>query len=240
MIKFSKIDFRRGDFSLSIEPFEIKPNEKVAILGENGCGKSTFIHYASGILGKGEVEYSGQKLKNIPHRNRAMLFALFAQNPDIAFPFKVSEVVRMGLFASNLGAYGAVDDEKTMEVLRLFDIERYADRKFGELSGGEKRRVMLARAFNQGTGILYLDEPVSMLDIRHSLEIMQIVEDSDKTIIASMHDINLSVKYFQRLIMMKNGRIVYDIHRDELKPEMIEEIYNVKVTDNNSVFDFII
>jgi iron complex transport system ATP-binding protein len=240
MIKFGHIRFERKEFCMEIEPFEMQPKQKVAILGENGSGKSTFIHYACGLLGKGEVEYNSRKLRKIKHEDRAKLFALFAQNPDVVFPFTVLDVVRMGRYASSAGGYTGSDDEKTMNTLRLFDIERYAKRKFTELSGGEKRRVMLARAFNQNTPILYLDEPVSMLDIRHSLEIMQIIEDTDKTIIASMHDINLSAKFFDRLIFMKDGKILHDVMQKDLRPEIIEEVYNVKVTNSNAAFDFII
>ncbi len=240
MIKYRKISFKRDDFRLDIGGLVVEHNQKVAILGENGCGKSTFINLSCGLLGNQRIEFNGKRLKDMDTQDRARTFALFAQNPEVTFPFTVFEIVRMGRFAVNGGAHTQADNDKTFEMLTLFDILKYSKRKFTELSGGEKRRVMLARAFNQDTPFLFLDEPVSMLDIRHSLEIMNIIDDSDKTIVASMHDINLAARHFDRLIMMKEGQIVYDTLSRELTPQMIEEVYNVKVSSSIHNFGFII
>lgn len=240
MIKYGKISFKRGNFSLDINELKIEDKQKVAILGENGCGKSTFINLSCGLLGNTPVEFGDKKLKDMSNTNRAQMFALFTQNPQISFPFTVFDIVRMGCFVLSGGNYTQHDNDKTFEMLTLFDILAHHKKRFDELSGGEQRRVMLARAFNQNTPCLFLDEPVSMLDIRHSLDIMNIIEDSGKTIIASMHDINLSVRYFDRLIMMKNGRILHDIRPKEITPLIIEEVYNVKVSDNIHSFSFII
>lgn len=240
MIKYGKIEFTRDSFSLSLSALTIDYKQRVAILGENGCGKSTFINLSCGLLGNYEIEFAGKQLKKMDSRERAKTFALFAQNPSMAFPFTVFEIVRMGRFAHNSGKYTQSDNDKTYEAMTLFDIVGHQKKKFHELSGGEQRRVMLARAFNQDTPYIFLDEPVSMLDIRHGLEIMNIIEDSGKTIVASMHDVNLSLRYFDRLIMMKNGRIIYDIIPKQINPEIIQEIYNVKISDNSHSFSFII
>ncbi|TCK60753.1 ABC transporter ATP-binding protein [Seleniivibrio woodruffii] len=241
MIKYGKIYYKRPDFALDINELSIKNHEKVAILGENGCGKSTFINYSCGLLDSEiNVSYMDRPLKTLNTEERANIFALFSQNPDVAFPFTVFEVVRMGRFRMCGGNYSRKDDEKTIEKLTLFDIVRYKDKRLDELSGGEKRRVLLARAFNQETPYLFLDEPVSMLDIRHSLEIMNIIEDTMKTVIASMHDVNLAIRYFKRLIFMKDGRILYDVSNKEVTPQIIEEVYNVKVSPYNNAYSFVI
>jgi iron complex transport system ATP-binding protein len=241
MIKFGKIYYKRTDFALDINDLTIRTHDKVAILGENGCGKSTFINYSCGLLDSEiNVSYMDRPLKSMSTEDRAQMFALFAQNPDAAFPFTVFEIVRMGRFRMCGGRYSRKDDDRTIEKLTLFDILKYKDKRLNELSGGEKRRVLLARAFNQETPFLFLDEPVSMLDVRHSLEIMNIIEDTMKTVIASMHDINLAIRYFRRLIFMKNGQIIYDISNKDVTPQIIEEVYNVKVSPNTHDFSFII
>lgn len=240
MIKYSKIKFKRNDFEIDIHDLVIKSNQKIAVLGENGCGKSTFLNISCGIIGDGDIEYNSVALSDMNSVERARMFALFAQNPEVAFPFTVFEIVRMGRFAISGGSFTSQDDNKTYEKLVLFDILKYKDKKFSELSGGEKRRVMLARTFNQETPFIFLDEPVSMLDIRHSLEIMNIIDDTEKTIIASMHDINMAIRHFDRLLMMKDGRILYDIPSRDITPEMIEEVYNVKANYTTGGFSFII
>lgn len=240
MIKYGKISYKRRDFSLNINELSIKPDQKIAILGENGCGKSTFINISCGLLSESDIEYNGRRLADMSSIERAKTFALFVQNPEVSFPFTVFEIVRMGRFAFNGGRFTQQDNDKTFEKLILFDILKYQHNKFNELSGGEKRRVMLARTFNQETPFLFLDEPVSMLDIRHSLEIMNIIDDTEKTIIASMHDINMAIRHFDRLLMMKDGRILYDIPSRDITPEIIEEVYNVKATYSTGGFSFII
>ncbi len=97
---------------------------------------------------------------------------------------------------------------------------------------------MLARVINQGSPVQILDEPVSMLDIRHELEILDLLVNSDKTVVASIHDVNLAVEYFDRFIFLKNGELAFNIRKSELKPSIISEVFDVKVSANTGRFAF--
>lgn len=235
MIRTDQIDFKRGDFHLSVEPFEIATGEKVAVLGENGSGKSTLMHLMVGVLGSADVSYQGENLQEMGYGERARVFSFLPQLPEVSFPFTVFEVVKFGRFQSAENA-----DEHTVRSLQSADVYHLKDKAFNELSGGEKRRAMFARVMNQDTPVQFLDEPISMLDIRHKLEILQLVTDSEKTVVVSIHDVNLALEYFDRLIFLKDGKCLFDLHSGEVDAQMITEVFDVKVTGSAGNFKFYI
>lgn len=202
MIEVGSIYYKQGgDFLLTAGNFKIEQGEKVAVLGENGSGKkSTLMHLMTGVIGNADIRYMGQPLKKMSYIDRARMLSFLPQMPEVSFPFTVFfEVVKFGQYnASNEDI-----EEATNTSLRMADIYHLKERVFSELSGGEKRRVMLARVINQGSPVQILDEPVSMLDIRHELEILDLLVNSDKTVVASIHDVNLAVEYFDRFIFLK-------------------------------------
>ncbi|HKJ04159.1 MAG TPA: ATP-binding cassette domain-containing protein [Geopsychrobacteraceae bacterium] len=234
------LNFRRGDFQLQLDHVKITPGEKVAILGENGSGKSTFLHLLSGmLLGHGEILYSGRDLHQIPVAERARLFSLLTQFSYLIFPFSVEEVVLFGRFPHTQGnSFSETDKELSEQQLKKLDLLHLRNRQFSQLSGGEKRRVMLARVLNQQAPIIYLDEPNASLDIRHTLEIFELLSNRDETVISPVHDINLAERFFERFLLLKQGSLLADVSREQLTPELLTETYDVQVTGGTAAFTF--
>lgn len=240
-IKIDNLEYRRGDFFLSIPSLNIDAGEKIALMGENGCGKSTLINLLAGLIDMPEqsIFYQQQPLEVLTHAARAKLFSVLPQFSDISFPFSVQEVALLGRYVHiNGNEFQEDDKEKTLDLLKLLDIEQYKDRRYSDLSGGEKRRVMLARVLNQEAPIIYLDEPNASLDIRHTLEIFDHLHQLEQTVITSVHDINLAYHYFERFLFFKKGELIYDVLRDQITPQLLSEVYDVKVSLDTASFSF--
>lgn len=225
MIKVTELKIERGSFLFMINNLAINKGEKIAVIGENGSGKSTLLHLLTGIIPSLGIEYFGKDINKIKRNERASLLAFMPQMPSVVFPLSVFEVVRLGAYAAG---HRKNADKLTEEILKTTFLEPLRDRSFSELSGGEKRRVMIARSMNQRTELLVLDEPVSMLDVRYSLEIVNLLKESNQTVIASIHDVNLAVNYFDRVLMMKKGKLLYDVSAKSVETFMIMEVYGVK------------
>ncbi|CAM2863586.1 ABC transporter ATP-binding protein [Vibrio rarus] len=240
-VTIHNLEFRRKAFSLSVPSLTIKAGEKVALMGENGCGKSTLIHLLTGLIEApaGAITYQQQPLESLSHEARARRFSVLTQFSDISFPFSVLEVAMLGRYIHLSGNnYQALDKQKTLERLKLLDLDQYQTRRYGDLSGGEQRRVMLARVLNQDAPIVYLDEPNSSLDIRHTLEIFDHLQQLPHTVITSVHDINLAHRYFERFLFFKQGKLIYDVLRHQVTPQLLSEVYDVKVSADTASFSF--
>ncbi|SHJ96351.1 iron complex transport system ATP-binding protein [Malonomonas rubra DSM 5091] len=239
-LRVENLQFSRDDFRLQLDMVEIKSGEKVAILGENGSGKSTLLQLLCGLLqGHGTISYNNQSLQEIPFNKRAQLFSLLPQFSEVIFPFCVEEVVLFGRFPHAQGNSFSDEDKKLSEQqLEKLDLLHLRKRQFTQLSGGEKRRVMLARVLNQQAPIIYLDEPNSSLDIRHTLEIFELLGGRNETVISPVHDINLAERFFDRFLLLKHGRLLADVTGDQLTPELLTETYDVQVTCGTAAFTF--
>lgn len=240
-LQIQNLMFQRGDFCLLLDQLQISPGEKVAIMGENGSGKSTLLHLLAGLLNPqgGKINYGHRPLHQIPFSERAHIFSLLPQFTDMTFPFSVYEVVLFGRFPHSTGKdYSKEDHLLTEEKIAWLDLGKLCGRKFGQLSGGEKRRVMLARVLNQQAPIIYLDEPNASLDIRHTLDIFELLTARDETVIAPVHDVNLACRFFDRFLFLKRGNLLADVLKDEITPELLEETYDVQVATGTSAFTF--
>jgi len=240
-IKIKDLFYHRSDFSLAISSLVIHEGEKVALMGENGCGKSTLIHLLAGLIqpSNTSIFYDSEPLRTIPHNKRAHLFSVLPQFSDISFPFTVFDVAILGRFIHLVGSdYQQQDKDKTTDVLERLDILKYRDRSFAELSGGEKRRVMIARVLNQEAPIVFLDEPNASLDIRHTLDIFEHLQQLPQTVVTSMHDVNLAMRYFDRFLFFKNGGIMFDVLRKDVTTELLAEVYDVSVSTGTTCFRF--
>lgn len=239
-LRVENLNFTRGDFQLQLDELTVHPGDKVAILGENGSGKSTLLQLLCGVLhGKGKVYYGARALNKIPVPERAQLFSLLPQFSEVIFPFSVEEVVLFGRFPHVQGnCFTAEDKLLSEQQLERLDLLQLRNRQFNQLSGGEKRRVMLARVLNQQAPIIYLDEPNASLDIRHTLEIFELLNQRDETVISPVHDINLAERFFERFLLLKQGKLLADVSRDQLTPELLTETYDVQVTSGAAAFTF--
>ena len=218
------LDINRLDFSyfdgLVLEDINlaVKAGEMVGLLGPNGSGKSTLIKLASGILKpkRGEVRLDGNTVRALSRRFIASNVAVVPQRFHMPFAFNVSEVVMLGRtpFFKALADESDEDRQVVDNALELVGIDGLAERRFDELSGGERQKVILAMALAQQPRLLLLDEPTVHLDIAHQMEIVELVRELNMgrglTVIAAMHDLNLAALYFDRLVVLKEGKVWAD------------------------------
>jgi iron complex transport system ATP-binding protein len=218
--------------------FEMHAGELVGILGPNGSGKSTLVLALSGILPvvRGHIALSGRLLKDLKHKERARRMAVVAQDTDARLPFSCQEVVWMGRYphVPKWRMETVEDAGRVQWAMELTDIRELADRPVTAVSGGERQRVMIARALAQETPILILDESTSAMDVHRKLAIFRILEELSTsrkaTVLAVMHDVNLAAMFCRRIIFLRDGRIVADGPPETvLTPEIFEEVYETKV-----------
>ncbi|MBE3603835.1 ABC transporter ATP-binding protein [bacterium] len=217
---------------------DVRRGELLAIVGPNGAGKSTLLRVLSGALTpwSGTVEMAGRPLAAYDRRAIARRMATVAQENPIAFRFTVMEVVLMGR-APHLGAWrfeSARDLAIARDALDHFDLAPLAGRAIQELSGGERKRVFLARALAQRPEIALLDEPSAFLDMRHVAEIFgrfrELAERERIAVAATMHDLNAAALYADRVLLMKNGEAAgYGRPEEALTAERLRAVYDTEV-----------
>lgn len=195
---------------------DVAPGERLGLLGPNGSGKSTLIRLLSRVLRpqRGRILLDGRDLATFGARELARRMAVVPQETALDFPFSVMEVVLMGR-SPHLAAIGfesARDVGIAEQALAQAGVADLAGRRFHELSGGEKQRVVIARALAQEPEVLLLDEPATFLDLRHVVEIFDLLADlGDErrmTVIVVLHDLNLAALYCRRLAFLKGGRLL--------------------------------
>jgi iron complex transport system ATP-binding protein len=195
---------------------EISREEFFVIIGPNGAGKSTLLKAltATEKIDSGSIILFGRPQSDYSRRELARLAALVPQGIETNFPFRVADTVLMGR-SPHLGILGMEQEEDyhiAMQAMQATDTAHLADRTLDRLSGGERQRVIIARAICQQPGILFLDEPTAALDLAHQIRIMDLLENLRRerkiTICMISHDINLAAMYADRLLLMKNGRVV--------------------------------
>jgi len=211
---------------------DIGDRELVGVIGPNGSGKSTLLKCIYRVLKptKGVVYLDGKPLDNYSYRDSARRVAVVAQHNYYNFDFSVKDVVLMGRSPHKraLDRDTAEDWQIVAESLETVGMTAFADRSFSTLSGGEQQRVILARALAQRTPCLILDEPTNHLDIKYQLQLMDLVRELDRTVIAAVHDLNIAAMYCDRLFAVKDGRVVGQGRPEELLTrEFIQEVYEV-------------
>jgi iron complex transport system ATP-binding protein len=195
---------------------DVAPGERLGILGPNGSGKSTLIRLLSRVLRplRGRILFDGVDLASLSARDIARRIAVVPQEIGLDFPFSVMEVVLMGRspHSSGFGFEGTHDLEVAERAMAQAGVLELADRGFNELSGGEKQRVVIARALAQEPRVLLLDEPATFLDIRHEVEIFDLLTDLSErdgmTLVTVLHDLNLAGLYCRRLACLREGRML--------------------------------
>ena len=192
--------------------------EFAGIIGPNGSGKTTLLRVLSGVVTPeaGDIRLAGRPLRSIPPRERARLVAVVFQETQVLFNFSVLEIALMGR-APHLGPWGLErpeDFDAARGALREMDLSDQEEKHLQELSSGERQRALLARALAQEPRILLMDEPTAFLDLKHRLQIYEILarlnRDRGLTVVATSHDLNLAARYGSRLVLMHRGRLAAD------------------------------
>ena len=216
----------------------IGAGEMVGLLGPNGSGKTTLIKLASGVLkpGQGEIRLDGSDLSRLRRKAIARKITVVPQQFHIPFAFTVGEVAMLGRIPFIKALAGETDGDRkaVTTALELVDISELEQRRFDELSGGERQKVVLAMALAQEPKLLLLDEPTAHLDITHQVEILELVKslnlEQGITVMAAMHDLNLASLYFDRLVLLKDGRILADgTPAEVLTEDGIREVFSASV-----------
>ena len=212
MIRARRVSFGYGRPLLVDLDLDVGRGELVGILGPNGAGKSTLARLLLGLVRPvaGQIAIDGRDLAHVPPRERARLVAAVLQDEPLEFPFTALEVVLMGRRA-RLGPFGFEADgdvaaaERAMRDTGVIDL---AARLMSELSGGERKRVLLARALAQETPALVLDEPAAALDVRHQLELFELLaarKRAGAAVVVVVHDLNLAAQWCDRVALLVAG-----------------------------------
>lgn len=217
--------------------FAVRGGEFVGIIGPNGSGKSTLLRLMSGFLRpwRGQVLLEGQPVESYDQRARGRRIGVVPQETAVTFPFSVTEMVLFGR-TPHLGGFGFERDGDLAAARRAMqrtDTAHLARRAVTELSGGERQRVILARALAQEPAILLLDEPAAFLDIRHEVEMYDLLRDlqgEGMTVVSVLHDLNIAALYCDRLLLLHAGRIARaGAPADVITYTTLTEVYGIEV-----------
>lgn len=206
------------------------------VIGPNGAGKSTLLHAVAGILplAAGSIRLGDTTVADLPRRERARRIALVQQQVEAESALTVRDVVLLSRIPHlpRLAAPSLRDQQLADDALDQMDAAELADRVFGELSGGEKQRVLLARALAQQPSLLLLDEPTNHLDVHAQLATLALVRwlaDQGMTVLAAIHDLNLAARVADQLVVLCGGEVVAaGPPATVLTTELMAEVYRVR------------
>jgi iron complex transport system ATP-binding protein len=246
MIEVNSISFRyHEEWVLQGVSFRVEKGEFVGVIGPNGSGKTTLLKILYRFLApqKGEILFELIPMKKMDRKDIAKRIAVVAQETQLLFPFSVLETVLMG--RSPYLGHLMFESEKDLEVARKAmewtRILPFSERPMDELSGGERKRVFIARALAQEPEVILLDEPTANLDIHHQTDFLDLIltlnRERGLTIVMASHDINTASEFCDRLILLQGGRIYQmGTPKEVVTKENIESVYGCEVwIDQNPV-----
>lgn len=218
------------DISLSLRTGELS-----VLIGPNGAGKSTLIDVLTGEQkpDSGRVLLHGKPLEAIDVVGRARKRAVMAQENSISFAFTVEEVVEMGRQAWAKTTPRELDEQKVMDAIAAADISHLRQARITEISGGERQRTAFARLLAQDTALIFLDEPVAAMDIRHQEQTLQTVRSlcaQGATAMVVLHDLSTAAYYADQLFLLSQGRLISHGKPPEVcDAELLSEVYQTRL-----------
>ncbi|MCD0449168.1 ABC transporter ATP-binding protein [Actinocorallia sp. API 0066] len=212
--------------------FDVAPGEVVGLVGPNGAGKSTLLRtlYRAQRPTSGRVLLDGDDVWTLPGKQLARRLAAVLQESSGEFDLSVREVVAMGRTPHKRAFDGddQTDREIIAESLAALDAAHLAEAPFDRLSGGEKQRVLIARALAQRAGTMVLDEPTNHLDLRHQLDTLRLVGGLGVTGVVALHDLNLAAMFCARICVLHGGRLVaLGTPEEILTRDLLADVYQV-------------
>lgn len=229
LLQESSIQFEQGKFHV--------------IMGANGAGKSTLLKLLAGDqkTSSGKIFLFEKNLEHYSKKQLATKRAVLSQHYSITFPISVDDIVLMGRYPYFSNNPTAIDLSICKEAMRLMDVFDLKERDYNTLSGGEAQKAQMSRVLAQIWGakkgeekLLFLDEPVSHLDVKYQHQLLKAAKQlchQHTTVIAILHDINLSIAYADRILFMKQGKILYDTtNLSNISTEMIQDVFDVSST----------
>ncbi|HDZ4961834.1 TPA: ABC transporter ATP-binding protein [Campylobacter jejuni] len=207
-----------------------------SIIGANGAGKSTLLTLASRLIkpSSGEIYIDGMNLKDYKEQILAQKISILKQQNNINLRLKVEELVAFGRFPHSQGRLNANDKIKINEALEYMGLSNLRNEFLDTLSGGQKQRAFIAMIIAQDTEFIMFDEPLNNLDMKHSVQIMQLmknlVKDFNKSIAVVLHDINFASIYSDEIIALKDGKLLKQGSKDEIiNQENLKQIYDMDI-----------
>ena len=244
------IDLQNIEFAYDQTPVlrqisgRIEQGDFMSLVGPNGSGKSTLIKCLNGILRiqKGNILLNGRDLAEFNPNQLARKMAYVPQTEQKAVPMNVFDAVLIGRKPYIRWKPVKNDLDVTAAILEKLNLESVAMKEVHKLSGGQQQRVFIARALAQEPEVLLLDEPTANLDLKHQVDVLELLRSLTKqgiTVIMAMHDINLASIYCRQVMMMKEGELFASGGREIFTKENVEKLYGVKVQtihENGTVF----
>ena len=222
---------------------DFEPNEFTFILGPNGAGKSTLLKSINGIkkIDNGSITVNDRSITEYEEKDLAKLIAYVPQEFHLQFDFNVYEFILMARYPwlNYWGHYQDKDHQITCKYMDLLQLNEFKDRFYNQLSGGEKQRVLIARALVQDTAFVLFDESLSFLDINHQIDALRTLREVNriekKAFIMISHNLNLAAEFADRIVFIKNGVVfkvgsVAKIYNEEVLSEVFE--YRVSMMKN--------
>lgn len=238
MLSASSLDVQVSERIL-VENLDIdfRAGELLAILGQNGAGKTLTLHTLAGLRerSRGKITLAGSDMNSLPRRTIARALALLPQNSDDLFPATVFDTVLIGRHphVEPLRLESAKDRDIALRCLREMDLAGLADRDVTTLSGGERRRLAIAQTLAQTPQVYLLDEPLNHLDPQHQLAVLELFAgraNAGAAVIATLHDVNLAMRFADRcLLLFGDGRWKLGNTRDVLTIERVSDLFDVRM-----------
>jgi iron complex transport system ATP-binding protein len=231
---YSATDRSAPKFTLGPTSFEAQQREIVAILGPNASGKSTLLRLLAGLIKplSGRVEVDGVEASELDLRTRAQRIALVQQESELLFPLRVWEYVLQGRYPYGKRLRFESDEDCLLAANALAQVgaDELRDRWMDQLSGGEKQRVILARALSQQPSLLLLDEPTQHLDIGGKVELLRrlrrLADENRYTVIVVTHELNLAAEFSDRIVLLHKGKCLRVGSPTEVyEREVLEEVF---------------
>jgi iron complex transport system ATP-binding protein len=226
----------RGRPAISDVDLSVEPGDRIALVGPNGAGKSTLLRAIAGLVEPtaGTIELAGQSIAHLDRLAIARRLAVVPQLPSLPFATTVEEVVALGRLPHEHPIRGLrpADRAAVAAAIDRVGVGHLLGRDARELSLGERQLVLLAMSVAQDAPVLVLDEPTVHLDLRHQVEVMELLADLNQrdgtTIVAVLHDLGLAAHFFPRIAVLQQGRIVADGTPGEaLAPDRIRDVFGV-------------
>lgn len=239
MIKVSHLHYAIGEKSILQDiNVQFEKNKIYGIIGPNGAGKSTLLKHMMRIIEppKNTIFLDEQDITQIKTKEYAKMCSFVFQENVRDIDFSVEEMITMGRYPylDLLGHTTKEDEDIIQHIIKELSLESFKERSITNLSGGEAQKVFIGRALAQQTPLLLLDEPISMLDIHNSIELLNrlrwIKEKHELTIIMVLHDLNLAFQYCDHIVLLEKGKVVLEGERENvLKSERLQEVYHHKL-----------
>lgn len=214
----------------------IQPKTITSFIGANGAGKSTLLSMVSRLLDAdtGEVLLDKNDVKNIKSNEFAKRVSILKQSNYLNVRLTIRELVSFGRYPYSKGRLTKEDEELIEQAMEYMNLTEMQDKFLDQLSGGERQRAFIAMVIAQDTEYILLDEPLNNLDMKHSVQIMKIlrklVDELGKTVVIVLHDINFASMYSDRIVALKNGRLVKDGETHEIiNSEVLKEVYDMHI-----------